>query len=139
MMTISLDFDGYWRDEKKEHVPQGSGIYCVYAGTYNLSSNSITIRELLYIGESDDVRSRLSNHERHKDWMRQLNSGEMVCFSVASISSSEREQAEAALIYHHKPPCNTEFRYSFPYSDTVICTSGQNMYLDERFLVTSSR
>lgn len=135
MKTISLNFDGYWREVNKDSVPSESGIYCVYACTYNQTAKTVSLRELVYIGESDNVHERLSNHEKLPDWKRRLKAGETLCYSVASVESTDRIRAEAAMIYHHKPPCNTEYKYSFPYSDTTIQTSGKNAKLDTFFTV----
>ena len=68
MKTISLIFKGYWLETHKDSVPDASGVYCVYAGTYRAETNQVSLRELVYVGESSDVRDRLANHERLKDW-----------------------------------------------------------------------
>lgn len=135
MKTISLEFEGYWREINKGGVPAQSGIYCVYACTYNQSEDTVTLRELVYIGESENVRDRLTNHERLPDWKKRLKAGETLCYSVATVSRSDRNRAEAAVIFHHKPPCNTEYKYSFPFETTTIQTSGRNNMLDSSFTV----
>ena len=135
MKTISLEFDGYWREAKKEYLPEVSGIYCVYACTYNPTESTVSLRTLLYVGESDDVRERLVNHERLQDWKRLLRGGETLCYSVAEVSSNDRVRAEAAVIFRHKPPCNTEYKNRFPFENTVIKTSGKNKFLDAEFTV----
>ena len=133
MKTIALDFRGYWREVNKEFVPSESGIYTVYACTYNQQEKTVSIRKLLYIGESEDVCERLQNHERLIDWKRFLRPNETLCYSVATIGAADRVRAEAALIYHHKPPCNTEYIHSFPYERTRITTSGRNALLSSDF------
>ena len=135
MKTISLNFDGYWREINKGGVPAESGVYCVYACTYNQNEGTVSLRELMYVGESENVRERLANHERLSDWKKRLKSGETLCYSVALVSGNDRNRAEAAVIFHHKPPCNTEYKYSFPYETTVIQTSGKNALLDSFFTV----
>lgn len=134
MKTIPLDFSGYWLNISKS-VPSESGVYCVYACTYNKASDKVSIRELIYIGESDDVNQRLSNHERLSDWNNRLQENEVLCYSVATIDSKDRVCAEAAMIYYHKPPCNTEYVSSFPYQTTSIQTSGRNAKLATSFTV----
>lgn len=135
MKTISLEFEGYWREINKGSVPAQSGIYCVYACTYNQSKDTVTLRELIYVGESENVRDRLANHERLPDWQKRLKVGETLCYSVAAVSGSDRNRAEAAVIFHHKPPCNTEYKYSFPFEATTIQTFGRNDLLDSSFTV----
>ena len=62
MKTISLEFDGYWREVNKGGIPAESGIYGVYACTYNKDQSTVSLRELVYVGESSDVNSRISNY-----------------------------------------------------------------------------
>ena len=135
MKTISLNFEGYWREINKSFIPEKSGVYCVYACTYNTSENAVSLRQILYIGESENVNNRIANHDRLSDWKKLLYSGETLCYSFAFVTSADRIRAEAALIYRHKPPCNSEYLYSFPYPETVINTDGQNSLLSPNFTV----
>ena len=135
MKTIHLNFDGYWLEAGAHNVPVGSGVYCVYACTYNVATDCVAIRDLLYVGESCDVRGRLVNHERLSGWKRQLRSGEVLCYSVAKVAPSDRLNAEAALIHRHKPPCNTEYITRFPFGVTMMHTSGMNALLEAVFAV----
>ena len=135
MKTISLKFDGYWREAKKDHIPKVSGIYCVYACSHNPDKKTVSIRELIYVGESLDVHERLASHERVRDWEKRLRYGETLCYSVAEVGSGDRVRAEATVIYRHKPPCNTECTNRFSFENTVIKTSGMNKFLDAEFTV----
>lgn len=141
--TISLAYDGYWREPGVWSIPNASGVYSVYACTYNPAENTVWIRRLLYIGESNGVRDRIRQHlssATGQSWKTHLLAGEVLCFAFAPISSATRERAEAALIYRHKPPENTEHAYSFPWrwSPTTVTTSGQNVHLIPHFTVYSS-
>lgn len=134
--SYSLTFDGYWRAPNASGLPAKSGVYCVYACTYDTRMKTVSLRKLLYIGEAANVRERVSGHERWQDWERALQYGEILCFSAALIApKSDRQRAEAAMIYHHKPPCNVEYVHSFPYEQTTISTSGQNALLGSYFTV----
>ena len=108
--SYSLDYDGYWRVPNISGLPANSGIYCVYTCVHNVSAKTVTLSRLLYIGEAGNVRNRIANHERWDDWVRELKAGEELCFNAALISpAADRERAEAAMIHHHKPPCNVEY------------------------------
>ena len=133
--TVFLTFNGYYLDVHDPSIPPSSGIYCVYACVGNQWWGPAFPRRLLYIGESANVQYRLENHERYFDWERQLSPSEMLCYSVAEVGDFERRWAEAALINHHKPPCNTEYVHYFPYGVTTIHTSGRNRCLDPVFTV----
>ena len=49
---------------------------------------------------------------------------------------ADRERAEAAMIFKHKPPCSTQFVESFPFDTTTITTSGKNALMHAQFTVT---
>ena len=97
MSTYSLTYDGYWRASKASGIPAKSGVYSVYACRYNASEKTVTLRKLIYIGESTNVRDRISGHERTRDWQRHLQSGEELCFNFAPIIT-DRVRGEAAVI-----------------------------------------
>jgi hypothetical protein len=131
--TYSLSFDGYWREENYVGIPKDSGVFCVYACYYHPQEMTESIRSLIYIGEAEDVSDRIATHEKWSDWRRHLQRGEQVCFNFAPVESSDRERVEAALIFHHKPPVNSDYKDSFPFDDTTISTSGKTKHLDTRF------
>ncbi len=131
--TITLEYDGYWSHDARSGVPPKSGTYCVYAGTQQ-PNNRCSLRKLIYIGESTDVRARLTNHEKIPDWKKHLGSGERLYYSFAPIVT-DRVRAEAALIYKHKPPENTEYVDHFPFPRTTMRLSGKTMFLIEVFTV----
>ena len=132
--NYSLTYDGYWREIHINSIPSQSGIYSVYACKYNESKKTVSIRKLIYIGESENVNRRINGHEKRHDWRRHLQSGEVLCFNFAPINV-DRVRTEAAMIHHHKPPVNTEYVNSFPYDATTMQTSGMNAFLDARFTV----
>lgn len=132
---IPLVFSGYWRDANVRSVPWFTGVYTVYACRNNLWNNTVSIRDLLYIGESINVGLRLGNHERKDEWRNYLGPGEELCYAVAPILFQNRLRAEAALIYRHKPPANAEFKSNFPYTATRLTVSGTNCFLNPDFTV----
>jgi hypothetical protein len=104
---------------------------------HNQLANTVTLNRLLYIGEAADVRGRVANHERLADWKRHLQTGEILCFNAALISpDAARWRAEAAMIFKHKPPCNTEYVDTFPFDTTTVSTSGKNLLMHASFIVT---
>jgi excinuclease UvrABC nuclease subunit len=133
--TISITFDGYWRDEKKESIPKESGVYCVYECTHNVQEKTVTIHKLIYVGESDNVNDRIVNHEKYEDWLKHVQRGNELCFSFGGVVSTDRARAEAAIIFKHKPPENDEYVDSFPFDKTTMSLSGQTALLDSSFVV----
>lgn len=138
--TISLTYDGYWLEPSVGGIPNQSGVYSVYACKDNPAAGTVSIRRLLYIGESATVRDRIRQHlsgATGRSWKKHLLAGEQLCFALAPSSGTTRERAEAALIYKHKPPENSEYVYSFPvkWSPTTVKTSGKNAELSPLFTV----
>ena len=93
MDTINLEFEGYWREVNKGGVPAKSGIYCVYRATYNQSAGTVSLKELIYIGESENAKDRIQGLEKEREWKKHLKYGEILCFSFAPISSRFRAAA----------------------------------------------
>ena len=134
--TYELEFNGYWREPTVNGLPSSSGIYCVYACTYNQDEGKVSIAKLLYVGESADVRKRVVGHPSLEIWKKQLKSGQVLCFSAATIApDSDRERAEAAMIFKLQPPCNSSCKDSFTYDTTTIESSGRNRFLPASFTV----
>jgi hypothetical protein len=133
--TIALTFGGYWRDVNSAGIPNESGIYLVYTCTYNRRAETVDLHRLLYVGESDRVRNRIQGHEKRSKWQAYLLPGQELCYSFAPIASPDRQRAEAALIYHHQPPVNDDYRDSFPFDETTVSSSGRCAFIDALFTV----
>jgi excinuclease UvrABC nuclease subunit len=131
--TIDLDFKGYFL--KGSALPEVSGVYCVYTCVHQ-DEKTVSIKKLVYVGESDDVRKRVSGHELFEEWKKQRASGEVLCYSAASLSpSSTRQRAEAAVIFRHKPVVNDEYTHSFPFHTATINVTGRAAKLVSSFIV----
>jgi excinuclease UvrABC nuclease subunit len=134
--SYSLEFDGYWREPNVSGLPANSGIYGVYACTYDAKERTVGLARLLYIGEAANVRDRVSNHDQWQTWKRQLMAGESICVNAALISAEgDRRRAEAAMIFKNKPPCNTDYIDNFPFDTTTMTTSGKNALMHGMFTV----
>jgi len=133
--TYAVEFDGYWREPNKSGVPAQSGIYCVYVCTHDKEAGTVSLRKLIYIGESEDVRTRLSDHEKQQDWEMQLKSDEQLCYSFGAVQEISRVRCEAAMIFEHKPPENTECVNDFPFDQTTMDLSGKTALLHTSFTV----
>ncbi|MCX6770300.1 MAG: GIY-YIG nuclease family protein [Candidatus Micrarchaeota archaeon] len=136
--TISIEFDGYWMEVNKGGIHEYSGVYCVYECTFDSSKKTVTLNKLLYIGETADaggVRGRIANHEKLDEWNRYVRAGNTLCYSSAPVGDTDRERVEAALIFKHQPPVNSEHKDSFDYDATTINTTGENALLTSSFTV----
>ena len=139
--TISLNFDGYWREEVKEGIPAKSGVYLVYVCRHNKIEKTVTLDKLIYIGEAGDVQDRIDDHEKWPEWRKEVPIGSEICFSFAGVTKPDRERAEAALIHYHKPVCNKDDKYidSFPFEDTTVESTGKCKLLSSPITVCDTR
>ena len=135
--TYDLNFKGYRREVNWKGLPEISGVYCVYACTYNAKTKKVSIRQLLYIGESRNVRKRVPEEpkKRRDVWASKLRNGEVLCVSRAKVGPADRKRVEAAMIYHHEPPCNCEYVGFFPFDETTVTTNGDTAELSREFTV----
>lgn len=132
--TYKVEFGGYWREEKKSSILAKSGVYCVYSCVHNAAKNSFD-KKLIYIGESGDVNGRIANHEKLSGWKKHIKKGEILCYSFGAVSSANRVRCEAAMIYKHDPPENTEYVDTFPFDQTTMELSGKTALLTIKFTV----
>ncbi len=133
--TFTIKLDGYWREPNKGSVPAKSGVYCVYSCIYNANKKTVLLSKLIYIGESEDVKNRISDHEKFPVWKKHLKSGEVLCYSFGEVATINRARCEAAMIFHHKPPENTEYVSSFPFDKTTMKLFGETALLSTSFIV----
>jgi excinuclease UvrABC nuclease subunit len=133
--SFNQSFEGYWREPNKGSLPQKSGVYCVYECTFNQAKKNVSIHELIYIGESEDVNKRVSNHEKLKDWEKHVRKGNQLCYCFTEVDDDDRDRVEAALINKHKPPENTEYKNDFPFDTTSLDISGDAALLEKSFVV----
>lgn len=133
--TFNLNFDGYYLEKNKSGMPDESGLYCVYSCTYNKADNTVSIKRLLYIGQSECIVSRLANHNKLDMWNAELKSGETLCYSYTKVLLADLDRCEAALIYKHKPKINTEYVNNFPFPETTIQLAGSTKNLHSSFTV----
>lgn len=91
--THSLAFIGYYRDEDKHSIGKHSGLYFVYRGVRNEDSKekfTATLKELLYIGQAEDVNDRLNKeHEHYEDWSAKLGNGEILYYSTCEVEKKQ--------------------------------------------------
>ena len=136
--TFDLAFDGYFLKKDWSSLPAKSGIYCIYTCKYDKKTGEVDDLTLVYIGEADNIQTRIPEdpRERLDVWKAELAAGEVLCASYAKISpATDRERAEAALIFQHKPACNKKYKRSFPFPKTTIRAKGDHHGVATRFTV----
>ena len=123
--AYSLNFDGYWREINKNGVPSKSGIYLVYRCVYDDKSNTVGLKDIIYIGQAENVHDRIADHDKLKDFNAQLKQGEELCYSVAVVPSSDLDVVENALIFAQKPILNDKLKDSFNHGAVTVKVDGR--------------
>lgn len=132
--VVELEFKGYRREMAKEKTPlDTSGVFCVYRAAYNSERNSVKLREIIYIGEGENVRDAIVNNEMLEVWKKHLKNGEELCYSYVGVEEGLRKRIEAALIYKHKPILNGNYKRDFPFETISVATKGKNALLMTTF------
>ena len=126
-MNYQLDVQGYYKDQSRTGFPHSSGIYFVYRGIYIPHLKTVTLMELLYIGETENLYDRHNEHDKRNEFLARLQEGEELFYSFAlteSLSNEQRKKVEAALIYELCPPLNVHNVDSFIYDEITINVLG---------------
>lgn len=139
MVEISMTFDGFWRDAKKQWITPCAGIYCVYACTYLADIQKVHLDRLLYVGQSENINERIMSHERAPYWNTFLNPMQELCYSISEVRQAHiRDICEAALIYVAHPCCNTALTGSYGQESAKFSLSGAIGLLPSCFTVLPS-
>lgn len=139
MDKYNVTFKGYRRDVNKSGLPSYGGIYMVYCCKYNANEQTVTLRKLIYIGKAINLHDRICYHDRYEDFKRQLQQGEQLCYSYASVSPNEVDVVENGLIFMQKPDLNEDLTDCFNYPDSEFSIEGACSLLRMRdFVITNS-
>lgn len=139
MKKYNIFFDGYWRDVKKNKLPECEGIYLVYRCIYNEIKKNVTLKELIYIGQTDNIHDRIINHERYEDFIKELKYNEQLCYSYTPIKVAEdRDVIENALIFMQKTRLNDKLKDKYIYSDAIFIFEGKCTLLNVKAFKLSS-
>ena len=125
MKTYNIQFEGYWLERNKMDVPARSGVYMVYRGKYNQEKNMVDLYEIIYIGQSVNMRERIVNHDHIKAFEATLSHGEVLCYSCAAVDEKDLDIVENALIIAQKPRLNETKQSNLDYSDKRFLVGGR--------------
>lgn len=140
-MKIQLEVQGYYRDQSRKGFPHCSGIYFVYRGVFVPHLKTATLRELLYIGETEDLHQRHNEHDKRDKFIAKLQENEELFYSFAltgNISKKQRLRIESTLIYELRPQLNTQNVETYDYDETIINVSGdRHAYVPSQIIAPS--
>jgi excinuclease UvrABC nuclease subunit len=129
METYNVIFQGYIRDENKDSLPSYSGIYMVYRCTYDSENKTVSLKELIYIGQAENIHDRINNHDKYNDFKGALQTDEQICYSYAEVSKDDLDVVENALVFAQKPKLNDLLKDSFKYKPAQFSIEGRTALL----------
>lgn len=127
MNVYNLTFQGYWRDVNRKSIPSISGIYLVYKCKYNEDDDTVSLLEMLYIGQSINVNQRIDLHDKREQFFNKCDrtKGETLCYSVAEVKENDLALVENALIFAQKPELNENIKDSFLFDRSEFHLEGK--------------
>lgn len=130
MEKYNILFRGYRRDINKAGLPTYSGIYIVYRCTFNQEKQTVSLKELLYIGQAQNIRDRIFNHNMHDAFIAAAKKGEQICYSYAEVDKQDLDILENALIFAQKPPLNDNLKDTYNHNTAQFYVEGHCALLD---------
>jgi len=130
MKQYNVNFKGYRRDCNKASLPHYSGVYMVYRCVYNSSSDKVTLKEIIYIGQAEDLNDRLNNHEKYSMFQNACESGEEICYAYANVSMDDLDIVENALVFAQKPKLNSDLVDSYNHESAAFLVEGKCTLLE---------
>lgn len=129
MRYFELNFKGYVGGGS---LPETAGLYCAYTTKIN-EKGILVLDQLVYIGESRNIRQRQLQHVSNNDFP------EPVVFSYVetpdTFTDKLRKQCESALIYECQPRWNNQGMKLFNYDDTQVISTGEHYRIPDKFTV----
>lgn len=130
MKQYNINFKGYRRDCNKASLPHYSGVYMVYRCIYDSTSDKVTLNEIIYIGQAEDLNERLNNHDKYSMFQNTCESGEEICYAYANVSMDDLDIVENALIFAQKPRLNSDLVDSYNHESAAFLVEGKCKLLE---------
>ena len=96
--NYNVMFKGYRLEDNASGLPEYSGIYMAYRCVYSSITDKVTLKELVYIGQAENLKNRISSHKSDEDLHDGCLSGEVICYAYASVSLNDLDVVENALV-----------------------------------------
>lgn len=130
----SITFDDTWYNEKSiDALSDSEGVYACFACEKQTRDDHYVPKRLMYIGMTDKqgFKTRIQQHfdTDHKEWAKQEwynPDEEQLVYAIAPKDTDILQTIESALISHHKPIANKEYKYHYQgeYDKMTVNSSG---------------
>lgn len=126
---------GFYLDRDKATLPRIAGIYIVYRCNYDSFWDVVDVKEVLYIGESQNLYERHNDthdfpkkHEYYKDFVDKAGGDDHICYAVIPMeeySDDERKWIKDAMIFSQNPDINiAEEKIQYSHSSIDLSLNG---------------
>jgi hypothetical protein len=132
--TFNLNIQGYWRDKNKVGIPNHCGIYLVYETFYNSETDTVTVINIIFIGNAEHVRDAIVQSQILEKWKSYIKEGNELSYCTAFLEKESFDQVTSALVYYLKPKDNPPITL-FIYDQTTIISAGKTILIDNVFTV----
>lgn len=123
MKQFNVIFDGYWLEDNKSDIPEFSGVYIIYRCSYVPHNDTVDLIEILYIGQADNLRGRISQHSI-KEFQVAIRPGETLCYACAPIDDNNLDLVENGLVFVEQPPFNVRLKDNYSHEDAEFIIGG---------------
>ncbi len=123
MKKYALQFDGYWREINKGGVPENSGVYLIYTCKYNKDSNTVSLSDIIYIGQAKNLKSRIAGHNE-EEFEKYIKQGETLCYACAPVDEKDLDLVENALVFVQQPKGNVKLKDSYTHEEASFIIEG---------------
>ena len=122
----TLNIQGYYLDVSRSQFPALPAIFFVYKGTFNAENRTCVLKQLLYVGDADDLLQCAATLDSRINLSSTLDSDEAI-FYTFSLDYSDpviRKRIVDALVYELRPSL-IKFNPNAPKpAQTTIIVSG---------------
>jgi hypothetical protein len=104
--VFDVAIKGYYTDLKVGDIDDREGLYFVIVARTD-ENNGISFNRIIYIGQGKSIRERLSNHNKHDEFLAQCDEkmGEQIIYyagRTGALSPENLDWCEAAIITEYE-------------------------------------
>lgn len=122
--NYNVTFKGYRLETNVNTLPEYSGVYLAYRCVYNKETDNVSLKELVYIGQAENLRKRIQSHVSSNDLYDGCEEGEGICYAYASVSLTDLDIVENALIFAQQPRLNMLLKDKFNHESASFTIEG---------------
>lgn len=117
-------------DDSRRFFPDSPAIYFVYRASFNAVERLCTVKQLLYIGETDNLKLSLTEDMPRQSFIDKLLDGENLfyTFAISEYNKDERQKIVQALIFETRPTLNNKIERP-PYKTRIIIEGNEHAFI----------